>query len=63
MRSNHFPLLVVAALMVLAVAASPVMAKSYGAWSAAQSLESLAGSSSEVNTASLDGCPSRRPTA
>ncbi len=61
MRSNHFPLLVVAAMMVLAVAASPVLAKSFGPWSAAQSLESLAGSNSEVNTASLDGCPIQAP--
>jgi hypothetical protein len=47
--------------MVLAMAASPVTAKSFGDWSAAQSLESLAGSSSEVNTASNDGCPIQAP--
>ena len=47
--------------MLLAVAASPVMAKSYGAWAPAQSLESLPGSNSEVNTASNDGCPIQAP--
>ena len=61
MRSNHFSLLVVGAIMVLAMAASPVAAKSYGAWAPAQSLESLPGSSSEVNTASNDGCPIQAP--
>ena len=61
MRSNHFSLLVVGAIMVLAIAASPVAAKSYGAWAPAQSLESLPGSSSEVNTASNDGCPIQAP--
>ncbi len=60
MRSNHYLLLVVVA-MVLAVAASPVMAKSFGAWAPARSLESLPGSGSEVNTASLDGCPIQAP--
>ena len=61
MRSDHYSRLVVAAIMLLAVAASPVSAKNLGNWSAAQSLESLPGSSSEVNTAALDGCPIQAP--
>ena len=49
------------ALTLLALAASPVTAKNLGAWGPAQSLESLPGSSSEVNTASNDGCPIQAP--
>ncbi len=59
MRSRS--LLVVVAITLLAVAASPVAAKSFGDWSAPQPLESLPGSSSEVNTGSLDGCPIQSP--
>lgn len=61
MRSTHSVLLVAALIMLLAVGAGPVSAKSFGAWAPAQSLESLAGSSSEVNTAALDGCPIQAP--
>lgn len=61
MRTNHYSLLVVAATTLLAVAASPVSAKSFGDWAPAQSLESLSGSSSEVNTPSNDGCPIQAP--
>jgi hypothetical protein len=43
------------------LAVSPVTAKSFGDWSSAQSLESLPGSSSDVNTAALDGCPIQAP--
>jgi hypothetical protein len=51
----------VAAVAVLALAVSPVTAKNLGDWANAQSLESLPGSSSEVNTAALDGCPIQAP--
>ena len=61
MRTNHYGALVVAATMLLAIAASPVSAKNLGEWAPAQSLESLPGSSSEVNTAFLDGCPIQAP--
>jgi hypothetical protein len=47
-------------IAVAALVAAPVVAKQFGAWSPAQSLESLGGSS-EVNTASLDGCPIQSP--
>jgi WD40 repeat protein len=59
MRSNHYVLIV--AFMLLAVAASPVSAKSFGDWAPAQSIESLPGSSSEVNTVFNDGCPIQAP--
>lgn len=36
---------------------SPVTAKQYSAWSSPMSVETLPGSSSDVNTAFLDGCP------
>ena len=41
MRSSRLSLLVVVAIMLLAMAASPVAAKNFGAWAPAQSLESL----------------------
>jgi hypothetical protein len=44
--------------IMLTVFATPALAApSFSAWSPATSLESIPGSSSEVNTASLDGCP------
>jgi Tol biopolymer transport system component len=61
MRSVHHALLVVTAIMLLAMAASPVTANSFGEWAPAKSLESLAGSSSAVNTDALDGCPIQAP--
>ncbi len=51
----------IAALFLLVIAANPVAAKSYGPWTTAVSLESLPGSSSEVNTAVQDGCPIQSP--
>jgi WD40-like Beta Propeller Repeat len=49
---------VVAAIIILAVMAAPSLAApSYSSWGPAASLESIPGSSSEVNTAFLDGCP------
>ncbi|CAN5657307.1 hypothetical protein BH23CHL6_BH23CHL6_12280 [soil metagenome] len=46
-------------LLVLAI--SPVTAKNYSDWSEPASIESLPGSSSEVNTEFLDGCPIQSP--
>ena len=50
-----------AVLLLLILAAGPVSAKDYGPWSTAVSLESLTGSSSDVNTAFQDGCPIQSP--
>lgn len=61
MHLNRHALFALVGAMLLALAASPVAAKSFGDWAPAQSLESLAGSSSEVNTASNDGCPIQAP--
>lgn len=44
-----------------AVIASAVSAKEFGEWSAPVSAESLQGSSSDLNTASNDGCPILSP--
>jgi hypothetical protein len=41
--------------------ASPVAAKEFGEWSDPVNVETLAGSSSELNTASNDGCPILSP--
>lgn len=43
------------------VAASAVTAKTFTAWGAPVSAESLPGSSTQVNTASNDGCPIQSP--
>lgn len=61
MRSIPRAPLAIAGVVLLTLAASPVTAKNLGPWAAAQSLESLPGSSSEVNTAFLDGCPIQGP--
>ncbi|HSO28755.1 MAG TPA: hypothetical protein VLS28_02520 [Candidatus Sulfomarinibacteraceae bacterium] len=52
-----------ATLAILALLSLPagVLAKPYGAWTAATSIESLPGSSGAVNTASVDGCPIQSP--
>jgi Tol biopolymer transport system component len=45
-------------MLLIVLFATPVLAApSYSGWGAAASLESIPGSSSEVNTAFLDGCP------
>jgi Tol biopolymer transport system component len=52
------------ALSVLALTAlltTSVAAKSFGDWSAPQSIESMPGASSALNTPSLDGCPIQSP--
>lgn len=46
---------------VLSIAASAAAAKTFTGWSAPVSAESLPGSSSQVNTASVDGCPILSP--
>jgi Tol biopolymer transport system component len=49
---------VVLLVIVIILLATPALAAPpYSAWSLSQSLESLPGSSTEVNTAFLDGCP------
>lgn len=61
MRPHPFVRIIVLACGLLVLGASPVAAKSFGAWSTAVPLESLAGSSSDVNTAYVDGCPIQSP--
>jgi hypothetical protein len=50
-------LVFIALIAVLSLGAGTANATSYSVWSLALSIESLPGSSSEVNTAFLDGCP------
>ena len=52
-----FVSLIAAALLGVEAAYASKSLVSYSAWSPALSIESLPGSSSEVNTAFLDGCP------
>jgi len=61
MRPRRSGLFIVIAALMLVIAAGPVAARSFGDWSAARSLESLPGSSSEVNSSALDGCPIQAP--
>lgn len=58
---HHHARRVAVAVTLLVVAAGPVAAKNFAEWADAQSIESLPGSSSEVNTASMDGCPIQAP--
>lgn len=44
-------------LLLLMTIVSPATARDYGSWSVAASIETLPGSSSDVNTAAVDGCP------
>lgn len=48
-------------LLLSAALVSPASAAQYGAWSTGVSIETLPGSSSEVNTAAVDGCPIQSP--
>jgi Tol biopolymer transport system component len=61
MSSNRRIKLVLASVALVALSAGSVTAKSLGPWSDAVSLESLAGSSADVNTAFQDGCPIQSP--
>jgi hypothetical protein len=54
-------LFLVSGALALVIGAAPAAARSFGEWTAARSLESLPGSSSAVNTSSLDGCPIQSP--
>jgi hypothetical protein len=56
MSRRLFPTVVVS-FMLLLVTASVLAALSFSSWAPAQSLESVPGTSAELNTASLDGCP------
>ncbi len=47
--------------MLLVTLVAPVAARMYSSWSVAAPIESLPGSSSEVNTAAVDGCPIQSP--
>ncbi len=58
-RSPFVALIGVVAL--IALVATPVAANQFGEWSTPQSLELLPGSSTAVNTESLDGCPIQSP--
>jgi Tol biopolymer transport system component len=55
-QSNKMSVVLFAIVIVL-LATPALAAPSYSAWSPSLSIESLPGSSTEVNTASLDGCP------
>jgi Tol biopolymer transport system component len=61
MRPHRTGLFVGLAALMLVIGAGPAAARSFGEWSAARSLESLPGSSSEVNTSALEGCPIQAP--
>ena len=61
MHLNRHALFALVGATMLAGLAGPVVAKDFGAWAPAQSLESLPGSSSQVNTAFVDGCPIQSP--
>ena len=50
-----------AALALVAALATAAYAKSFSAWAPATNAESVPGTSSELNTASLDGCPIQSP--
>lgn len=58
---THFSgklVIVLTAIAIMVLAITPVLAApSFSHWGPAVSLESISGSSSEVNTAFLDGCP------
>ncbi len=49
------------AVSLAIVASTVVLAKHYGSWAIAVNAESIPGTSSELNTASLDGCPIQSP--
>jgi hypothetical protein len=53
--------LALATVIVAAVATSSALALSFGPWSAAVSVESVAGASADLNTAFQDGCPIESP--
>lgn len=61
MRTTRHAPLVAAAILLMAAAVAPVAAKSFGDWGTPQSIESLPGSSGQVNTGALDGCPIQSP--
>jgi hypothetical protein len=49
------------AALLTATVLSSVAAKPFGAWATAVPLESVAGTSADLNTASVDGCPIQSP--
>lgn len=62
-RTMRRPLtaLAVSAGLLMTTFVGAVAAKDYTAWEPAVSAESLAGTSSQLNTSSLDGCPMQSP--
>ena len=58
MNKHRFLIVVLPALLVGVLAVTPVLAApSFSSWGPASSLESVPGTSSELNTPFLDGCP------
>ena len=57
---SHIGILI-SLVALIALVATPVAAKQFGEWSTPTSLELLPGSSADVNTGSLDGCPIQSP--
>lgn len=53
--------IVMSTCLLLTIVVAQAAAKHYSAWSSAASIETLTGSSSEVNTAFVDGCPIQSP--
>lgn len=61
-RSARLGLVIaISTAMLLTIAVAPAAAKHYSAWSSAASIETLPGSSPQVNTEFVDGCPIQSP--
>jgi hypothetical protein len=54
-------IIVMAGLLLAALAGTAAASHSLGPWGAAQKVDEIGGNSSELNTASLDGCPIQSP--
>ncbi|HET7676306.1 MAG TPA: hypothetical protein VFK38_00475 [Candidatus Limnocylindrales bacterium] len=61
LRSARIGAAILGGSLLLTIAVAPATAKHYSAWSSPASIETLPGSSSDVNTAALDGCPIQSP--
>jgi len=60
-RSARVNLAIVMSTVMLLTIVAQAAAKNYSAWSTAASIETLPGSSTQVNTAYVDGCPIQSP--
>jgi hypothetical protein len=58
---NRMSRALVAAAILVGIAATTAGAKHFSPWDTAQKIDDIAGNSSELNTASLDGCPIQSP--